>query len=401
MIYRLFNRAGGTAAITFRGAFPEGVLNRCAEQGIEILGVEALDGFTLRLTVPDRRLGALRRLAERCQCTVVDVQRAGAGYALYRHRRRAAAAAMLALVLLLLVWSKAFIWEIEVTGNETVPTGEILGALAECGVGVGSFWPAFTSDSIRDEALVHLPSLAWLTVNVHGSRAEVIVRERVAKPEMIADGEAVDIVAAKSGFITQVLALNGSAEVHRGQAVSAGDTLISCRIPWKTDPVHAYGEIRARTYYELSAVSPVQRSEKRYTGREKNRWSLVIGGKRIKFFGNSSFFDAECDKIYYSYPLAVRGLFALPVLLEREQCRFYETTESQDDLLLREQELESELHRRLCQEIGDGEIVSENYSSSEKDGALVVCLRAECEEDIGLPWPAVQWRAEPAETGQE
>ena len=388
MIYSLFNRAGGTAAITFRGAFPEGVLNRCAEQGIEILGVEALDGFTLRLTVPDRHLTALHRLAERCQCTVVDTQRVGPGYALYRHRRRAAAAAMLAFVLLLRVWSKAFIWEIEVSGNETVPTGEILGALAECGVGVGSFWPAFTSDSIRDEALVRLPSLAWLTVNVYGSRAEVIVRERVAKPEMISDGEAVDIVAAKSGFVTQVLALSGSAEVRRGQAVSAGDTLISCRIPWKTDPVHAYGEIRARTYYELTAVSPVQRSENRYTGRDKNRWSLVAGGRRIKFFGNSSFFDAECDKIYYSYPLAVRGLFSLPVSLEREQCRFYETLQSPDDLLLREQELESELHRRLLQEIGDGEIVSENYSSSEKDGALVVCLRAECEEDIGLPWPA-------------
>ena len=247
MIYRLFNRAGGTAAITFRGAFPEAVLNRCAEQGIEILGVEALDGFTLRVTVPGRCLTALHRLAERCQCTVVEVRRAGPGYALYRHRRRAAAVAMLSLVLLMLVWSKAFIWEIEVTGNETVPTGEILGALAECGVGVGSFWPAFTSDSIRDEALVRLPALAWLTVNVYGSRAEVIVRERVAKPEMISDGEAVDIVAGKSGFVTQVLALNGSAEVRRGQAVSAGDTLISCRVPWEKDPVHAYGEIRART----------------------------------------------------------------------------------------------------------------------------------------------------------
>ena len=388
MIYSLFNRAGGTAAITFRGAFPEGVLNRCAEQGIEILGVEALDGFTLRLTVPDRHLTALHRLAERCQCTVVDTQRVGGSYALYRHRRRTAAAAMLAFVLLLLVWSKAFIWEIEVSGNETVPTGEILGALAECGVGVGSFWPAFTSDSIRDEALVRLPELSWLTVNVYGSRAEVIVRERVAKPEMISDGEAVDIVAAKSGFVTKVLALSGSAEVRRGQAVSAGDTLISCRIPWKTDPVHAYGEIRARTYYELTAVSPVQRAEKRYTGREKNRWSLVIGGKHVNFFRNSSFSDGECDKIYYSYPLAVRGLFSLPVSLEREQCRFYETSEAPDDLLLREQELESELHRRLCQEIGDGEIVSENYSSSEKDGALVVCLRAECEEDIGLSRPA-------------
>ena len=388
MIYSLFNRAGGTAAITFHGAFPESVLNRCAEQGIEILGVEALDGFTLRLTVPDRHLTALHRLAERCQCTVVDTQRAGPGYALYRHRRRTAAAAMLSLVLLILVWSKAFLWEIEVSGNETVPTGEILGALAECGVGVGSFWPAFTSDSIRDEALVRLPSLAWLTVNVYGSRAEVIVRERVAKPEMISDGEAVDIVAAKGGFVTEVLALSGSAEVRRGQAVSTGDTLISSHVPWKEAAVHAYGEIRARTYYELTAVSPVQRAEKRYTGREKNHWSLVIGGKRINFFGNSSFFDAECDKIYYSYPLAARGLFSLPVSLEREQCRFYETTESQDDLLLREQELESELHRRLCQEIGDGEIVSENYSSSEKDGALVVCLRAECEEDIGLSRPA-------------
>lgn len=389
-MYDFFNRMCGRVTVTVSGAFPEGLLNECAAAGVEIISAVPVDDFTLSLTVPYRRLKLLRRLAERSMCTLSGEQEAGALSTGKRLRRRTVPIMLLLALVLLLFWSRAYIWEIEVTGNETVPTGEILDVLEQCGVGIGSFWPAFTSDNIRSEALVKLPDLAWLTVNVYGSRAQVIVRERIEKPEMIDNDEPVDILAKKDGFIINVQALGGEALVKAGQAVTEGQTLISGAVGSAYSgirTVHAYGDVTARTYYELTAVSPAMEQEKVYTGAEKSRWALVIGGSRVNFYGNSSIPDSDCDKIYSEYKLGIKGLFSLPVSLVKEISRFYETAEAETDAYQVRLMLEQKLHQRLLEEIGGGKIISESYTRSESGGIISVCLRAECEESIGVSRP--------------
>lgn len=389
-MYGFFNKLRPRVCVTVSGAMPEALLNACAAAGVEIISAVPLDAVTLRLTVPQRRMRQVRALAQRCMCTLSDETGAGAGALGLKLRHRAVVFALTLCVLGLLFLSRMYIWEIEVTGNETVSTGEILDALEQCGVGLGSFWPDFTSDSIRSDVLARLPRLSWLTVNVHGSRAEVIVRERIQKPEMIDNDEPYDIIAKKEGFVTEVRALAGSAQVTRGQAVSRGQTLISGMVEDITGgarTVHAYGEVKARTYYELTAVSPAVCEQKSYTGSKKSRWALVIGENRINFYGNSSISEGNCDKIYTEYKMELKGLFSLPVKLVREQCVFYERESADADAYSLRLLLEQELHRRLLEETNGGEIIYEHFSRSQDAGAISVCLRAECEEDIGLSKP--------------
>ena len=73
------------------------------------------------------------------------------------------------------------------TGNETLTTGQILRCLDECGVRPGTYWPALSNDLVRNDMILCLPELRWLTVNVHGSRAEVIVREKDPLPDITPD----------------------------------------------------------------------------------------------------------------------------------------------------------------------------------------------------------------------
>lgn len=128
-----------------------------------------------------------RSVAARCGCTLEAGRPGGAPEVVRRLRSRVALCVGLLAAVLALVWSSLYIWDIRVTVNDSdVPDQEILRVLDGIGVKVGSFWPAFSSDRIRSQALPELPGLCWLTVNVHGSRAEVIARaagSRAGDPE--------------------------------------------------------------------------------------------------------------------------------------------------------------------------------------------------------------------------
>ena len=246
-IYGLLNRTGAWTVCRVTGALPAAFLNRCAGEGMELLEVcpEGDYALTLRL-----RSGDLRRaeaLALRSGCSLSVLTGGGAPRLGRLLLRRRAAALGIALVLAALLWSRLYIWEITVSGNETVSTGAILDALRECGVDLGAFWPGFTSDSLRNLLLAEVPELSWATVNIHGSRAEVIVRERTDKPEIWREGDWGDGVAARAGFVRSVSVLNGTPLVRPGSAVMPGEVLISgdAESAWGgTRRTHASGTVR-------------------------------------------------------------------------------------------------------------------------------------------------------------
>lgn len=389
--FDILNRLSGWSDCRVSGTLPAAFLNRCASRGVALIAAVPEGEYSYRVRLRTRDLKRAGRCAAEAQCTLEPLASGGAPSLARKLRRRAFLAAGLLLAFFLLAWSKLYIWEISVTGNETVSAGKILDALRECGVGLGTFWPDMTSDNIRSKLLTKMPELAWATVNIYGSRAEVIVRERVAKPEIWDESSPADLVAAKSGFVTEVRALSGTALVKAGSAVLAGETLVSGRMDSAfsgTRYVHATGAVTAETYYELSAVTPLTAAEKVYTGETNTRFALVIGNSRWNFFGNSSISPAACDKITEESTLSFGGVFSFPVSLVRETERYYTLEESQRDLNLAARELEAALHERLLGALGEGGVIeSESYSASSSGGLLTVCLRARCTEDIAIETP--------------
>ena len=209
------------------GVHPERVLNACAAAGIACTASEPVDAYTLRITVRVRCEETVTELARRCQCEVKTLYRRGLPQLLRcAARYRGACAGLLAVVLVLLT-SSLFIWRIDVTGNETLTTGQILRCLDECGVRPGTYWPALSNDLVRNDMVLRLPELRWLTVNVHGSRAEVIVREKEPLPDITPDDTPVSIYASATGVILSMDVYAGEARVAPGAAVEPGDVLVS------------------------------------------------------------------------------------------------------------------------------------------------------------------------------
>jgi similar to stage IV sporulation protein len=390
-VERLFDEARGYAVLRAVGAEPARLLDRCAAENIDFWGACPEDELTLVFKVRLRQAEKAMGLAGKCRCDIEMLGKSGLPVEMKRLRGRYVLWTLPLLLFTLLAVSSLFVWRIEITGAEAVSEIEIRNALEDSGVRIGSFWPAFTSDSIRSRVLVKIPELKWLSVSVFGSRALIGVRERTEIPALIGKDEAIKQVAREPGLIESVSVLRGYPLMRRGQTAAGNDTLITGAVPSGfagTKITHAEGRVMARTWYEISAILPLEYSRKAYTGEEKTRYALIIGGTRINFYGKSRISDRDCDNIISEHRLGIAGLFELPVTIVEERSKSYTLSaasraDSTAGLRLRAR-VEAELEARLGE---NGEIKNAEFTLSAVGAYAVGTLRAECRQDIAAEKP--------------
>lgn len=394
MLKWLTNALRGKVCLEVEGAFPERFLNLCAQRGILFWNVEWLEATRLRLTVTRRGAGAAVELGERVMCTVTRAGQAGALAFLERFRRRYALLIGLALSLTAVCVLSQFILTIQVEGNTTVPTAVILTELRRQGLRPGVYGPGLDEEELRTRALLQLPELSWMSVNLYGTRAQVLVREATPEPEVVDLSQTGSVVARASGIITGIEPLSGEALVEEGDTVLEGETLISGTVHLAapqysevpdlgTLQVRAEGKVYARTWRTLEAEIPLETQVKTYTGEEETCWSATILGQRLVFFGNSGIPFDQYDKINQVWELTLPGGREMPLTVQKETCRAYTTAAAEIDNHAARSLLEERLLDALEDAVGEGKIVSTDYTAVEKDGMLHVTLQAECTEEIG------------------
>lgn len=387
----------GSVCVRAKSAYPERMLNLCSARGIEFWDVRWIDDTALSFCVARGDLRALRRAAEGCGAEVSIERTAGTPFFFARLRRRHALFAGGILCAALLLVNSLFIWDFEVTGNETVPTETILHALREHGVHRGTFIYSFRSQDICNRVLPELKDLCWVAVNVRGCKAYVQVRERVRAPERVNESEPTNVIAAKPGLITKVRALDGEKRVLPGTSVQQGQLLIAGVVDTggtekpsvTTRFLAGKGEVWARTWYDLTVRVPLTYEKKVYTGKEKRSHTLIWGENRLKIGAKgSSICNVDCDKIKNQTQWTFFGLFALPVTWETETLLPYEleiTPRSRADAEAQGKDM---LETYLDALLGEaGSVTQRRFSTAVEGDTLVVTLSAECEEQIGKEVP--------------
>ena len=378
---RIDRKVRGTVRYELCGACPESVLNACAMQALELMDLESIDACTLRVTVFENRAEEFQTLSRRCMCETEKLSQSGGSKSRRLVKRRMLLLIFALLTAGLLFLSSLFIWDIQVVGCQQLTQAQVLRALASCGVEQGSFRFGLNSDLVRSRILVELPEIAWMTVNVRGSRATVLILEREEKPEIYEEADAADIVAAKTGVIAKMSVLNGKTLVTPGQAVVEGETLISGTMDSITAlprQVRASGSVTAETWTELSAVRPAVENHKTGEAKKIFRFALKFGEKRINLYLSGRNELDECDKIVYEYNIGIEGLFLLPVSIIKEELSFYET-EAQPSAA--GAEMEAALRAYLTETV-DGEVLSADFSVNDGGELLCVTMHAHCLENI-------------------
>lgn len=387
----------GRVTVVFAGAEPEGFLNLCAKEGILFWGVERRDRFTMALETTRAMSRRLEPLAQKTQCTLVLEHPRGLPYFLLGFRKRYALLAGAVVCVLGLCVLSRFVWTIDVQGNETVSTAEILTELRRQGLKIGTYVPAIDPNDLANKSLLVLDDLSFLAVNFHGARAEVIVREKGFLPDLVQEDLPTHVVAAADGVITRMEVRRGQAKFKIGDAVMKGEILLSgivdirepeyAQIDLGTYSVHAQGRVMATTWRNLTAEIPLNATVKDYTGRKEHGLTLRFLGKRLKIFGNGGISFAEYDRITEITNATLPDGTLLPFGLEWETNREYvpkvqPIVEEEGEAML-----QAQLLAALTASLDEGEILSAEFVTSREAGFLRVTLLAQCDEQIGRVVP--------------
>lgn len=375
----------GRVDLEITGACPQDVLMRLAAQGTRIGPVQRVDELTLRVSVSAGQLPLIRRCAKQCMCELTVLKVHGLLPLLRMLGFRAAYPAVLIGLIYLVFWLQGHIWFISVSGNQTVPTEQILWTLEENGVGFWTETEKLDMNVLRNAVIDDLPALRWITVNTQGGFAQVEVRERAEKPVLSRDASPANIVARKSGVIEAVHASGGTSQVKPGDVVTQGELLISgvSNLDKTLLLTRAQGEVTARTWNSVSAIMPNHMVKKRYTGQSWTGWSVSFGKKTINFCKTSGISYREYDKIRKSVSLALPGGYTLPVAFTKTVCREYIPEAVPVEPEAAETAMTAAAERQLKQEMVAGVILSKDLALERFSDGYRLTGVAECREEIG------------------
>lgn len=395
---KVMNLLRGTVTLTATGAFPERLINLCAQGRVPFWGLEWLDEDTIRLTTHRTCLGRLEAFSRSSGCELHREGRRGLPFFLERFRRRYAFLVGLAFALVAVCVLSRFVLVVEVEGNETIPSAVILAQLRREGLRPGVFGPGLDRGQIAQQAMTELEGLSWLSINLNGTRAQVLVREAVKPPEILQTDGFYHIKAQADGIVLHIEPEQGDAVVTEGQPVAKGDVLISGLVtiepPKYSDQPNRYYETRARgkvwaqTWRTVPAVIPEDARVKNYTGVEKQQWALNLFGRRFNLFGSTPG-GMGWEQTYLTRTLSLPGLGQLPISFQVMRSREYQCDTVPIDPEAARNLLEKRLHVRLEQLVGeDGQVLSSTFSACPAGGNIQVTMAAECREEIGEAVPA-------------
>lgn len=310
----------GMLHVTVTSADVGNTLSAIAAAGIAVFDVKQVDELTVALGIHRRDYRRLWKFAEKRGARLDLRNRSGIYWTAKGLICRPILALGLFLLMVLSLWIPGRVLFVRVEGNKAVSSNQILEAAADCGIRLGASRRDVRSEQVKNNLLARIPGLQWAGVNTEGCVAVISVREREVTEEYQDTSGVSSILSACDGVVLSVTARKGSAKCIPGQAVKAGDILISgytdCGLT--VTATHAEGEIFAATGRKLAVQTPHERIKRNEVWEKGEKYSLIVGKKRIIFDKGSGICDATCVKMYTEYCLTLPGGFSLPVIFAKE-----------------------------------------------------------------------------------
>ena len=312
-------------------------------------------------------------------------KRLGLSVLFSKYKARTGLFAGTAVGIFLLVYSSLFVWDVTVTGNESIPESVILDALAENGLTLGTYIPSLDTERLEGLLMLNIDGGSFISVNLRGTVADVEVKERQENAEIVDLTSPSNLVASMDGQISAMEITGGVNKVKTGEIVKKGDLLASGIIDSKAlgyRLVRARGTVLARTTLSYEIEIPLEISEKVYTGKTKTYRSIKFFSKIINFFRKNNISEESCDRIETERRLFLFGKIKLPIFLIETTYTEYEL---QSRILTKEEALQRAKKRLRLEsdaDLADAEILARHTSVRLDEVSLVLTEQVECIIDI-------------------
>lgn len=372
----------GFCRVRITGASPQWALNRLSQARIVFRAPKKTDDFTIELLLRTKDVARASAVCTRAMCQLEQQAQYGFAYTFRGLWKRPALLVLLALAALTAIVIPKFVFFYTVTGNTRVPSAQILRALDEIGVGVGTYGPSIKPQVIKNQILCRIPELKWITIQQSGMRATVVVREREQPEPVYSRKTPSNVIASHAGTLTRVSVLAGNALCKPGDSVTQGQLLVSAYtdLGYKTQVSGALAEIYAKTWRKSETVTPAGQLQKKANGSTHRQICLRFGRQRICLFGDAGQIDSEKTTEYHQFSLP-GGIF-LPLGIEITQISDYDTVEKTMDEMQARALLRACAARQETQQMVAGQILDETLTYTLQDGVYLQHAVLTCEEMI-------------------
>lgn len=392
----------GTVTVELVSADPGKALSAYTGANITITDPIVVAPLTVRMQLPANQWRRFSALAAKRGDDCKAISRLGLYQAIREKRKRLPFLFAMCAMMLFALYAPTRLWFFRVEGNVSIPSREIIAVAQECGL---TFWTRVkdvSSEQFKNRILNELPELQWAGVSFTGGVATISVRQRLEGEDIRDMDQIANVVASRDGIILSMSVLGGQALCQPGQAVTAGEVLVTGCIEheYQTQYTCADAEIYALTQRELEAVYPQKTQAKRYTGEESRCVKLILGRNKIKISGNSRISGATCDKMTEVKVLTLPGGYMLPVALVTETYRAYET-EPVDTAMVAEDILSHDLRQHVQADMIAGEILSCTSSMVDDGGVYRLNAIYSCREMIARQWKVTLFEGENTNDGTD
>jgi similar to stage IV sporulation protein len=394
MAGKLFDQVGGTIRVKLKGKNLEKVINMAMARGIFIWDIKK-QGDDLNLKVRTSGFKALRNISDEHGFDLEVTEKQGLPFYRSIFTRRMGFFGGAAVFVLALYLLSAFVWFVNIEGNQEVPRSKILLVASRSGLYPGAAKWNFQRNGVEEALLNHIPQISYARIDIRGVKANIQVVEKILPQEDISGP--CHIVAARDGIITEILVLDGQASKEEGDVVAQGDILISGIVfpeksPWivqeeeeEAQPytVRARGEVKARVWYEGYGECRMRTERLVYSGQEASRIYLVTPWKEWRIKGRVkpgfSRFRSKTTRHIITTPPGQLGFYHVK---DREQVAKIEVHSETEALRIARQQALKVLRKKTGQvRVNDSHL---EVLSSPSDPVLRVKVAVEVVENIAV-----------------
>ena len=311
----LLNYIFGYLNVTVEGYYIERFINTCMSKGIFFWGMKRTKSTIMHMNIGADEFKQAIKIAKKHGCRIKIDNKHGLPFVLKKYKKRKIFFLLLLLVLVSIYILSRFIWNIEIDGNTTIDRNEIIQALNDGGLNVGTLKSKVNTEEIINQIRYKRDDIAWIGIELTGTNAIVKIVESEVKPEIVNDSDYCNIVASKDGIIEKATAQNGTIMVTNGQEVKKGDILIAGYMEGKyTDRyyVNAQGEVKAKVTYTQNEKIYKKETKKEKTSNSENKYAIKINNFKINFYKTLSKYE-NYDTMYTSKKIKLFSNFYLPI----------------------------------------------------------------------------------------
>ena len=376
---------GGVVQIEFTSADVADSLSAISRAGFAVYGSEMKDALSASITVQRFVFKKVQKILLSKGNHIESIKVFGLYWKIKQLFKRPILTIGIFVLLFLNIYLPGRIMFVQVEGNVTVPTRQILEVVAKYGLEFGTSRREIRSEKIKNKLLEAIPQLQWSGVNTSGCVAVVSVREKQITEGKKVNREVSSIVASRDGVVVQCTVTRGNPVCKIGQAVKTGEILISgytdCGL--KIQATRAEGEVYAKTERTLSLVFPQTWQQRTSEEGQIKKYSLIIGKKRINLYNGSGISPMSCGKMYKETYITLPGGFTLPISFVAETWVPYTLTNAAFDQSQANQTLSDYAADYLSEQMVAGRILVKDESFVDVEGIYHLKSNYACLEMIG------------------